>query len=316
MLTKPRAQQKIAMDIESLLKWSYQDELSKRQSSSAEGIWDHILDYANHGGIDQGRGAAQRYAHFGLPDDDAVRIEKAVSALPDTVIDWDRHFDEIAGDLAGLISINDLSPWREPQAQPAPKAGWGNAGTKALKAWFGAKGAQPVRDRPRDVLMVGGIKTGVLVTAHAIKGTRPDWHSEEPQPKLTPAPKGTGVMIAGECRGKNLYTTGSCCPLIWSPSPLEIVASRSAYFAWYCGLLELAETLCLDKFEPLGPKAPRAPWFDAYEAASRVVPVMPTGRNDVRDWGTLPLKPTRPRAGPPRRQRQDPGRSVLEWPEE
>lgn len=307
LATTPKSKTKISMDIEALLRWAYIDELSKRQSSSAEGIWDHILDYSNHGGIDSGRGAAQRYAHFGLPDADAERIEKAVSALDEIVIDWNVYFEPIAGDMAGLISINDLKPNLQ---TTTPKAGWASAGTKALKVFFGEKGAQPILDRPRDVLMVGGIKTNTLVTMHAIKGTRPDWQSEEPYPSMVPAQRGTGPTINGECRGKNLYTAGSHCPLSWSPSPLSIVTGRMEYFAWFHGLLNLSNALCLEKFEALSPKAAQYPWINNDEMESRTIPVMPTGRNDVRDWGTLPLKPQRPRAGPPRRRSKDPGKSM------
>lgn len=314
MLAKPetKARAKTAMDIELLLRWAYVDELSKRQSSAAEGIWDHILDYQNHGGIDSGRGAAQRYAHFGLPDADAERIEKAVSTLPDTVIDWEAHFDLIAGDLAGLVSINQLD--RQIVGRPpAPKAGWGKSGDKALKAFFGNKGAAPLpaRDRPRDVLMLGGIKTRVLVTAHAIKGTRPDWVDDDPEPKMTPSTHGKGVMVDGECKGKNLYSTGSVCPLTWLPSPLSVIMSRMDYFAWHQGLTVLAETMALEKFDILLPNAPAAPWLGNEQQSSRVVPVMPNGRNSIKPWGTLPLAPQRPRAGPTRRQRHDPGRSVF-----
>jgi hypothetical protein len=290
---------KIEICTEKLLQWAYIDELSKRQSSAAEGIWDHILDYSNHGGIDSGRGAAQRYAHFGLPDADAERIEQAVALLPDTVVDWSAHFADIAGDLAGLISINDLAP--QLRASSSPKTGWGNAGTKALRAFFGDKGAQPLHDRPRDVLLVGAIKTNVLLTVHAVKGSRPEWRHDEPYPAMVPASKGTGPTIVGECRAKNLYTTGSYCPLNWSPSPLSIVMSRARYFAWHQGLTRLAATLSLDKFEALPPKAPRLPWVDDREAISRIIPVMPTGHNDVSEWGTLPLTPPRPRSGWPRR---------------
>lgn len=306
MATKPK--EKINLDIELVLRWAYVDELSKRQSSAAEGIWDHILDYTNHGGVDSGRGAAQRYAHFGLPDPDAERIERAVAAMDDMVIDWNSHFEELAGDLAGLISINDLSPRRDSGQNAAPNPGWGDAGNRALKAFFGSKGAEPVRDRPRDVLMLEGIKTKVLVTIHAIKGTRPEWRDEEPYPLMTPAARGTSAMIVGECRGKNLYTAGSYCPLNWMPSPLTIVTSRMQYFAWHQGLGRLAETLLLEKFIALPPKAPRSPWIVDDEEVSRIIPVMPTGRNDVGDWGTLPLAPTRPRAGPPRRRERDPGK--------
>jgi hypothetical protein len=295
-----------------LLRWAYVDELSKRQCSAAEGIWDHILDYANHGGIDRGRGAAQRYSHFGLPDPDAERIERAVSALGETVIDWNVHLDLIAGDLAGLISINDLSP--RAATRRAPEFGWGKAGTKALHAFFGSKEAmlahaQLAHDQPRDVMLVGGINTAVLITRHAIKGTRPDWYDEHPLPGMMPAARGTGATVVGECRGKNLYTTGSYCPLRWSPSPLSVVMGRADYFAWHQGLVRLSETLVLEKFVALAPKAPCAPWIDgAVEQISHLIPVMPTGRNDVRDWGVLPLAPQRPKAGPPARQRRDPGR--------
>jgi hypothetical protein len=37
-------QAKIPMDTELLLRWAFQDELSKRKTSSAEGIWDRILE--------------------------------------------------------------------------------------------------------------------------------------------------------------------------------------------------------------------------------------------------------------------------------
>src|ERR1700720_1738855 len=96
---------KIAIDTEFLIRWAYQDELSKRQTSSAEGIWDRILEDGQRGGIDPGHGAAQRYSHFGLPDPDAELIERAVGALEDAVIDWERSFETIAAELAGLISV-------------------------------------------------------------------------------------------------------------------------------------------------------------------------------------------------------------------
>lgn len=299
MLAKPKQKAKISMDIEALVRWAYVDELSKRQSSSAEGMWKYLEDYSNHGGVDNGHGAAQRYCHFGLPDADAERIEKAVGELKDVVIDWNASFYDLAGDLAGLISINDLSPQN---TSKQPKAGWGKAGNKALNVFFGNKGTQPAHDRPRDVLMLGGLKSKVLVTTHAIKGTRPEWREDEPEPHMVPSHGrgGTIAAIVGECRGKNLYSTGSYCPLSWSPSPLSIVSSRIEYFAWYEGLIRLYETLLLDRFEPLPPKAPQFPWICNNESRSNVIPVMPTGHNDVSDWGILPLLPVRPRAGYPR----------------
>lgn len=299
--------QKTEKDIEDLLRWAYIEELSKRQLSAAEGIWESIQDYANHGGIDSGRGAAQRYAHFGLPDPDAERIEKAVSELADTVIDWQQHFHAIAGDLAGLVSINDLSP-ADRGRKREPEYGWDEAGQRALKAFFGDKGAVPYVVPPRDVLMVGGIKTGALIVMHAIRGDRPDWREEHPEPQMTPAYKGPHAMIVGECRGKNLYSLGSYCPLTWSPSPLSIITARADYFAWHGALVQLAASLDLEKFKALPPAAPRLPWIENDEWQSRVLPVV--NGYPLAKWGTLPLKPARPRAGPPRKQQSEPARRV------
>lgn len=290
--------EKIAMDVERLVAWALQEELSKRRCSSAEGIWDQIKEYGQRGGIDPGHGAAQRYPHFGLPDPDAERIEKAIAEIGDTAIDWRRDLDAIAGDMAGLITINDLVP-RPPTRQP--RAGWGQAGDKALKAWWGPKGAVPLPEKPRDVIMVGSIKTAALITMHAIRGSRPDWWGEQPRPERIPAETGQHAKIVGECRGRNLYSTGSYCPLRWTPSPLSIVSSRAEYWAWREGLAVLADRLKLEKFTALHPKAPQSPWFDdqSEECDGIVLPVLANGHNDVSAYGTLPLKPQRERAGMP-----------------
>ena len=91
--------QKKPVEIETLLRWAFVDELSKRITSSAEGIWDHIEEIGQRGGIDPGHGAAQRYPHFGLPHPDAEKIELAVSALPNLIIDWKESREALMGDL-------------------------------------------------------------------------------------------------------------------------------------------------------------------------------------------------------------------------
>jgi hypothetical protein len=285
------------MDCERLVAWAYQEELSKRHLSSAEGIWDRIAEDGQRGGVDKGHGAAQRYCHFGLPDPDAELIEKAVSALEDTVIDWDKSFDTIAAELSALISINEIA--RQDVQSRAPKAGWGKAGEKAVEMWFKEK-PRPTHDRPRDVIMVGGLRTSALVAMHAVRGTRPDWREESPKPSMVPALKGPNAMIVGECRGRNVYSLGSYCPLKYEPTPLSIVSSRAEYIAWHQGLTKLAETLQLAKFAALPPKASITPWFEEIESVQehRVMSVMPTPSNHVRDWGTLPLAPARERMGP------------------
>jgi hypothetical protein len=306
---------KIEIDVERLVAWAYQEELSKRQLSSAEGIWDRIQEDGQRGGIDPGHGAAQRYCHFGLPDPDAERIEKAIGALDDLVIDWNLSFDAIAPDLAGLVTVNDLT--KQHEMPRAPKVNWGKAGDRAVRAFFGPGADQrPASDRPRDILMVNSLSTSALVTMHAIKGNRPDWVEEFPKPLPTPAARGTNAMIIGECKGKNLYSMGSVCPLKWSPSPLSILTSRADYVAWHRGLATLAEKLQLEKFTALPPKAAATPWLDdseEIEESREIHAVMPNGSNSVRPWGTLPLKPARGRMGAPiRTQRASPVRYPLE----
>jgi hypothetical protein len=286
---------KVEIDTEKLVAWAYQDELSKRSVSAAEGIWDKIQENQHHGGIDPGHSAAQRYAHFGLPDADAERIEREVGLLEDMVIDWPSSFDAVAADLKGLISVNDLT---KREAKPrTPHVGWGQAGTKAIKAFFGKDGARAHEDRPRDVLMVGSLRTSALVTMHAVRGTRPDWIEDTPNPEMIPALKGPNAMIVGECRGRNLYSIGAYCPLKWSPSPLSILSSRAEYVAWHHGLVELSRTLNLSKFTPLPPKASPTPWLDAEREAEGNVIRLPVEGH----YGTLPLHPARDRMGPPKR---------------
>jgi hypothetical protein len=288
------------IDIETLLHWAYRDELSKRQLSSAEGIWDRIQEDGQRGPIDTGHSAAQRYSHFGLPDPDAELIEQAVGRLEDTVIDWKQSFDAIAAELSGLITVNDMTKRDEPKPR---KGGWGNAGAKAVKAYWGET-LKPERDRPRDVMVLGGLRTGALVTVHAVKGSRPDWIEESPEPSPVPASKGPNAMIIGECRGKNLYSIGAYCPLRWSPSPLSIVTSRAEYIAWHSGLTNLANTLRLAKFIALPPKASQTPWLEAIQLEREALSVVPTTTNNVSRWGTLPLTPARGRMGPPLRSQR------------
>jgi hypothetical protein len=293
---------KTEMDIELLLRWAFRDELPKKNISAAEGIWNRIQENQHHGGVDRGDGGAQRYAHFGLPDPDAERIEKAVAALEVLVIDWEESIDFIAGDLGGLVTINDVAPSTAPKK--VPQVGWGKAGDRALRGMFGPGAERLYRDRPRDVILVGGIRTDVLVASHAMRATRPDWYEEQPQPKRMKSETGANAKIVGECRGKDLYTVGSFCPLRYEPTAMTVVQSRADYAAWHRGLVVLSETLMLEKFVPLPPKASMTPWFDGAEPepVSRVIPVMPNGRNSVAAYGTLPLKPQRPRARPPLRR--------------
>lgn len=279
-MTKPKTE----IDVEKLLHWAYRDELSKRQTSAAEGIWDRLRHTAQLGGIEPGHGGAQRYAHFGLPDADAEAIERAVSRLEPVVIDWAASMDTIAAGLSGLVSINDLKPDRHK--------------SKVTVSTWGAKNGQRIRaeNRPRDVLMLNTLPTAALVTQHAVRASRPDWFNQEPRPHMVPALKGPNARIEGECRGRNLYSAGSYCPLEWEPSPVSVIMARVDYAVWWSGLNTLADTLVLEKFTALHPTAPPTPWIDDDEPEPTILHTPPAPFR-----GSYGLFPERPRAGPPPR---------------
>lgn len=256
---------KRSLDIEKLLHWAYRDELSKRQSSSAEGIWDRLNESGQLGGIgDDGRRGdrgAQRY-DFGLPHPDAEEIERAVGGLERLTIDWEASRETITHGIDGLLT--------------------------------------------RDVLMIGTIRPHVLVTSHAIRETRPEWYDEPFAPHRTPAEKGPGVKIVGECRGKNLYASGSHCPLTWKPSPYSVLLARADYAAWHVALSQLAASLVLVDHIALPPAAPEAPWIVRPQPAAP--PVIVRSTVTMRP---IPLRPQRDRAGPPpRRPQHGPVRSL------
>jgi len=211
---------KTLIDIEKLLIWAYRDELSKLQTSSAEGIWDDIANYGLHGIAPQTGdfGAAQRYAHFGLPHPDAVVVGQAVTALPDLVIDWTKQAAVILGDLLPLWLARDVLPVRSLR-------------TSALIIMCARMDCRPDwrEDNPRP---------------HFV-----------PQPKDASRPS-----IVGECKGRHRYTAGSYCPLQWVPSPVTIAMSRAEYVAWHYGLTTLARTLALRDHQAVVPGAPDAPW--------------------------------------------------------
>lgn len=237
------------VEIETLVQWAYGDELIKRAMSSAEGIWDHMGEWAQRGGIDVGHGAAQRYPHFGLPHPDAEKIEAAVVELRPMVIDWALSAEAIMGELLALFNA-------------------------------------------RDVMLVGTYHVGALVQTHAIQKNRPDWTEEIPRAQRVRAESGRDrPKIVGECKGKDIYTTGSYCPLTWDPSATDIALKRCRYAAWHRGLTLLTETLDLDEHQALPPAAPAHPWSGEREPARRVFAL-----GERANTRPLPLKPERERA--------------------
>ncbi|MGD0333907.1 MAG: hypothetical protein ABSA90_11720 [Xanthobacteraceae bacterium] len=283
---RPPASSKKQVEIEALIRWAYLDELSKRQTSAAEGIWDRLSQYGSLGGINPdpgGQGGAQRYAQFGLPHPDAEAIEQAVAALGKISIEQD--FDIIVGELRALVSVNDV--------MPRPR---GRVQGRAAEAGYYDKDATPPQVRPRDVLFVSTINVTALVITHAVMGTRPKWKSGTPRPYQIPGRR--GPMIVGECRGKNLYTAGCYCPLCWAPSPAEIVLGRADYHLWHRALGSLTQTLNLTEHEALPPAAPTAPWITPEEKRAPL-------RQPPMRTRPLPLRPQRELARPPLKKAKD-----------
>jgi hypothetical protein len=291
---------KTEIDVEMALRWAWRDELSKRQTSAAEGIWSQIEEYGQRGGIDPGHGAAQRYSHFGLPDPDAEALERAVAQLDDVVIDWSQSLGAIAGELSGLVSVNDFSKRSSGDSGKVTRAGWTD---KRTGKWSEAE------SRPRDMLMLGAFRTKALVTMYAARGCRPDWREDPPRPYRVQADKGQHAKVVGECEGKNRYSLGSFCPLQWEPSPLAAITARAEYAVWWESLHKVVEIAQLSKFTLLPPRAPAAPWRGETDGgAGDVIHVPPAG-----PLQPLPLAPRRGRMlSPFRRPGAGPVRYLLE----
>ena len=276
------------MDVEIALRWMARDELSKRATSAAESIWDRIEDLGRHGGIDvdDSKVSSQRYGHIGEPDSDAVALEQAVAKLDPVVIDWSQSLAAIAGPLAGLVSVNDFR-----RHQPrTPKAGWGKAGDRALRGWFGPGGERPQRDRPRDVMMVGTFHPKTLITVHAAGASRPPWSDEDPKPVRVLSTNGRNPKVEGRCEARDRYSSGAYCPLDWLPSPTSVILSRADYVVWWEALSSIAETVQLERIELLPPRAPAMPWFDSSEEGGQVLPT-----SSGAEMLHLPLSPARGR---------------------
>ena len=240
------------IDVEQLIRWAYRDELIKRQTSAADGLWDTIaLGLGRDGDSPSG---AQRYAYIGEPHPDAELVEREIATLGNVVIDWPKRGLFIMGDLLGLLDAHAT-------------------------------------------LTIGYFSARAWVIQHASMGTRPRWQMETPRCYSTPAARGPGVMIVGECRGHHLYSTGSHCPIRWEPPIRDIAIARAEYVVWHDALSALARVLSgkLERYEPTGPEASPNPWHNP-----DVIPVVLPSKIQ-RSLKPLPLK--YPRRAPRRRLR-------------
>lgn len=240
-----------AIDIELLLRWAYRDELAKRVTSSAEGVWDRMAAVGRYGVVVDSAPRAQRY-DLGEPHEDALILERGVASLPDAVIDWQREAHSVLGDLMAVLEPGSLE-----------NASAGFPGRFRPTASWTTKAGERVcvqLDPPREVATVRTLRTSALVTMHASMGTRPDWREEHPQPLPVPAVRGPNPMVMGKCLRKGIYSEGSYCPLRWWPSPTAVAAARADYLVWWRGLRELTK-INFVAHRALAPAVPEMPWL-------------------------------------------------------
>ena len=161
-----------------------------------------------------------------------------------------------------------------------------------------------MRDKPRDMLMVGTFRPKTLVTVHAAGASRPDWRDEEPTPGRVLATNGRDAKVEGKCEGRNRYSAGSYCPLEWDPLPVSIIQARADYVVWWEALDQLARTVELDRFKLLRPRAAVTPWFGEKDAGGSVFHVPPTGPLEKLPLAPQRLSPYRRREGSSQVQRR------------
>jgi hypothetical protein len=218
---------KRAIDIEQLLVWAFVEELPKRNLSSAEANWDNISRFGGMGGVAIGESnTPQRYAAVSAPHPDAVIIGHQVDGLA-----------ELMGGSNGMVSIDYRGS--------RPMLFGDMAGPPGL----------PLQLRPFNVV--------ALVKSMAVLRKRPVWYVGKVRLTRSIAANGRGLFI-GQMLRKGRYSTGSFCPIGYSPSLLQIAEARAEYLLWHRALVELRSALAdsLLAHAPQFPEAPQTPWIE------------------------------------------------------
>lgn len=183
-------------------------------------------------------------AAAGAPDPDALIIETAIGALPETMKGIYR-LDGLASDLGFMVDIEG--------AFAAALANVVN-----IVRVYGARRRRPDTDYgcpiPSPQLNYGQpqVMTIEIVRERTISGGEIERPIEAPTQRIR----------AG------LYHEGAYCPLNWDPDPQTLVCARAEYFVWHEALVHLAQSLsgALERFTPIAPSAPAAPWLGAADA--------------------------------------------------
>jgi hypothetical protein len=90
----------IAIDVETLLAWAYRDELCKGGEVTAGVGFFTLAELGTLVDGDQFGSTARLPPIFGEPHPDAIAIDRAVRALPDIEIDWERSGAAFIGEPA------------------------------------------------------------------------------------------------------------------------------------------------------------------------------------------------------------------------
>ena len=277
------------VDVEMLLQWAYRDELPKQQlSASAESNWERAE--TGMGGLDENHHAMQRYAHIGLPHQDAVEIARIVDHLPAIEIDWGMWRAPRPLEIKAAVADNEFGGSRTGKIT---KIRPGSFRGGELPAPYTGD-LDGILDRAA-LLDVPMRHPCAMVSMHARMASRPPWRRMAPQPIWTVPERGKAPMVVGECRGRNLYLEGSYCPVSYTPSPVDIVLQRAEYLIWHHALGLVCESLdrvtWLADHVALRAEAPREPWRNG--EAKKVILTVGTKKPLAR----LPLRPDRARAG-------------------
>jgi hypothetical protein len=246
------------IDIEHLLQWAYGDELLKQPASVVGGGSGLLADLVLLGAaVDRGRSDRMPIA-AGAPHEDALMLDWAVRQLPAVRPEWD------AAQRAHLLG--SLAPYLAETARrtspPAPQArvrvrrrnDRGGLDTWRHRVMASARvDRHPPPDPPESIT--------ALVILHARLRTRPIWDLGPVRLRPVRAANGRPELLGRQIR-RDLYTAGSCCPLVLDPPAIEIARARWEYQMWHHALTTLVCVLAgrLKRYVALPPAAPAAPW--------------------------------------------------------
>lgn len=221
------------LDVERLLRWAYRDELPKRGVvGTLSNQWDNVSGYGELLAIVDDE--VRLPAVLGPPHDDALKIERAVHAMPTRVrVEWNDYGPLLMGDLI----------WLMPKINPIGERTYSE---RALLETFAKQGARPLWDvgHPSPQRMLGKNNKPVLVGECYGPGR---------------------YSIGSSCPLQ--YTAPTIEQLVHRR--LEWVMWRGALDR----VCDALKTYTLQDYVPLRSTAPRLPWLDGPAPVMRELPI-------------------------------------------